>query len=182
MTEQKIDESKGTVIDNFTYAFNYTLRNEGVLSDDPLDRGGLTKYGIIKEDLKKMGWPVSDQAIRDLTLDQAKEIYRKFYWDSLHLGEIKSRAIATALFDIGVVRGIGIPPKYAKEILHIPEIPKGMSVWCVEKLNKCDEKDFINKFSDRCKSGFRQIVAFRWTQIRFLKGWTARADRLKSLV
>ena len=58
---------------------NQVIANEGGYVNDPNDEGGATKYGIAtnfnKEALKKLG--VSD--VKDLTIDQAKEIYRNKY-------------------------------------------------------------------------------------------------------
>jgi len=51
----------------------HVLKREGGYVDDPTDRGGETKYGI-----SKRSYPQLD--IKNLTLEQALEIYRKDYW------------------------------------------------------------------------------------------------------
>jgi lysozyme family protein len=58
----------------FERALAFTLRWEGGLSQDPDDPGGTTKYGI-----SARAHPEVD--VRNLTLEDAKEIYRKEYWE-----------------------------------------------------------------------------------------------------
>lgn len=59
--------------DSFDRAFELTVGVEGGYVNDSHDPGGETKYGIAK-----MYHPNVD--IKNLTLDQAKEIYLKEYW------------------------------------------------------------------------------------------------------
>ena len=59
------------------------IQQEGgsAISDDPDDRGGLTKYGISQK-----AFP--DLEIRDLTEEMARSIYYRDYWEPLGLGKI----------------------------------------------------------------------------------------------
>ena len=57
----------------FLKAFEKVLRHEGGYVNDPLDLGGETKYGI-----SKRSYPHLD--IKNLTLDQAKQIYFRDFW------------------------------------------------------------------------------------------------------
>lgn len=159
-------------LSNFEFALDYTFANEGVLSNDKFDRGGITKYGIILDDLKRVGLKASEDAIRNLTKDDAKLIYKKLYWDSLNLDEISHKGVATCLFDIGVVRGTGVPPKCCTEICGSAK---------ANIVNLYDPDSFIQQFSERSASDFRQIVARNPTQYRFIKGWLNRSNRLLSL-
>lgn len=58
----------------FEDAINYVLQWEGEFSDDKDDRGGATKWGISSK-----SHPNVD--IKNLTKEQAIEIYRKEYWE-----------------------------------------------------------------------------------------------------
>lgn len=53
---------------------DFVLKWEGGYVNDPNDKGGETKYGI-----SKRAYPNLD--IKGLTLDEAKTIYRRDYWD-----------------------------------------------------------------------------------------------------
>ena len=58
----------------FETAVDFILSVEAGLVNDPSDPGGLTKFGI-----SQRAYP--DVNIRDLTLDGAKTLYRKDYWN-----------------------------------------------------------------------------------------------------
>lgn len=83
---------------NFDAAFERVIGHEGGLSDDPQDPGGLTKYGI-----SKRAYPNED--IEKLTLDRAKEIYRRDYWDRIQ-GDQLPAWIAGQVFDAAVNSGV----------------------------------------------------------------------------
>jgi len=84
----------------FDKAFEIIIGIEGVLSDHPNDKGGLTKYGISQK-----AHPHLD--IRNLTLEQAKKIYYDEYWDSryVNLDDIDEKN-AIEMFDISVNLGV----------------------------------------------------------------------------
>ena len=82
----------------FDDAFDKLIGHEGGYVYDPRDPGGETKYGI-----SKRAYP--DLNIQSLTLDQAKAMYRKDYWDKLRLQELPE-AIRYSLFETAVNAGI----------------------------------------------------------------------------
>jgi lysozyme family protein len=59
---------------NFDEIIEKVLEHEGGYVNDPKDLGGETKYGITKRFYPKVD-------IKNLTIEQATEIYRKDYWD-----------------------------------------------------------------------------------------------------
>ena len=59
---------------NFNEIIEQVLEHEGGYVNDPTDLGGETKYGITKR-----FYP--DVDIKNLTIEQATEIYKKDYWD-----------------------------------------------------------------------------------------------------
>jgi len=84
---------------DFERAFRVLVGEEGGYVNDPADPGGETKYGI-----SKRAYPAID--IRNLTLDQAKAIYRRDYWDPLQLDR-RPWGPALVLFDCAVNQGVG---------------------------------------------------------------------------
>lgn len=82
----------------FDRAVTATLEKEGVFSNHAADRGGATKYGITERVARANGY---SGAMQDLTIEQAKSIYKLQYWDLLRLDEIAdlSYAIAEEMFD-----------------------------------------------------------------------------------
>lgn len=83
----------------FEKAFKYVIANEGSYVFDKNDPGGETKYGISKMAYKSLN-------IKELTLEQAKEIYWRDYWKAGKIDEISSIFIATQLLDFSLNLGI----------------------------------------------------------------------------
>jgi lysozyme family protein len=77
------------------------LRREGGYSNDPDDPGGTTKYGITQATLRATG---NTQNVRDLTKDQARAIYREFYWRKPRIN-LLPYPLQPAVFDFYVNSG-----------------------------------------------------------------------------
>ena len=60
------------------------LEHEGGYVDDPTDAGGETKYGI-----SKRAYPNED--IKELTIERAKELYKRDYWDRFRVSDLPNR-------------------------------------------------------------------------------------------
>lgn len=146
---------------------------EGGLSNDKLDKGGLTKYGISKK-----SYPNID--IASLTKEQATAIYEKDYWTPLRLDEIKSPRIRWKVFDIGVNCGIGTAAKLLQRAIQVPDdgiigniTLARLNSWT---LSSCGENEVLNKLVDQQVGYYCEIVRRDITQINFLKGWIKRAQ------
>ena len=98
----------------FDKAFNEVIGFEGGYVNNPADKGGETKFGI-----SKRSYPNVD--IKNLTLDEAKEIYYKDFWNTkfIELSLIDDEAIAIELFDTGVNMGIKTASKLMQESLNL---------------------------------------------------------------
>jgi len=81
----------------FDTAVELILKHEGGYVDDPHDAGGETNYGI-----SKRAYP--DLNIKELTRDDAKQIYRRDYWDAVRADEMPE-PVAVAVFDMAVNAG-----------------------------------------------------------------------------
>ena len=98
-------------MDFFEHAITITLQHEGGYVNDPADPGGETRYGI-----SKRAFPHVD--IKTLTLDQAKALYRSFYWErGPHL--IKLPTVAAKYFDLCVNAGVGRASKWLQEASNL---------------------------------------------------------------
>jgi len=89
----------------FEDALKFVLKWEGGYSNDPNDPGGETKFGI-----SKRSYPNLD--IKNLTLEQAKEIYFQNYWLKAGCDELTS-PLDIIVFDTAVNMGVS----RAKEFL-----------------------------------------------------------------
>lgn len=78
------------------------LEGGGRVSSHPRDPGGLTKYGISLRAHPELG----EEGIRNLTEEQAIEIYRTSYWTPLRPARFSPR-LALPLLDAAVNHGLG---------------------------------------------------------------------------
>lgn len=81
---------------DFDVAFSRLIGIEGGYVNDPADPGGETKFGI-----SKRAYP--DVDIASLTIDQAKALYRRDFWDPL---TDTPPAIKFQVFDFAVNSGM----------------------------------------------------------------------------
>jgi lysozyme family protein len=84
---------------NFDQAFDKLISHEGGYVNNPNDPGGETQFGI-----SKRSYP--DVDIKGLTLDSAKAIYKRDYWDRAQCDGLPP-AVAFQVFDAAVNSGIG---------------------------------------------------------------------------
>lgn len=95
---------------NFDKAFQIVIGHEGSYVDHPNDPGGETKYGI-----SKRSYPNVD--IKNLTLDQAKAIYLKDFWNRLKCDEMPD-IVRYPLFDAAVNSGVSQAVKWLQEAVN----------------------------------------------------------------
>lgn len=93
----------------FDEAFNILMELEGwdKLTDDSNDPGGLTKFGISKK-----SYPHLD--IENLTLEDAKEIYRRDFWMKASSRIIK-QGLGIKLFTVAVLTGVNTAVKLMQD-------------------------------------------------------------------
>lgn len=97
---------------DFLKAVKKTLDLEDGYSNRTSDYGGETKFGI-----SKRSYPELD--IKNLTIEEARTIYRNDYWDKLSLDRVKDQAAAEELFDTAVNCGWHTAAKFLQESLNL---------------------------------------------------------------
>lgn len=97
---------------SFDRAFEIVIGAEGGYINDLQDPGGETKFGI-----SKRAYPNID--IKDITLEQARDIYLRDYWVAAGCEHFSDDAMAILVFDCAVNQGVG----RAKQITSIAGNP-----------------------------------------------------------
>ena len=95
------------MLKTFDEIIEQVLEHEGGYVDDPTDSGGETKYGI-----SKRAYPNED--IKALTVERAKELYKRDYWDRFKVDNLPDR-IRHIYFDMCVNMGGGRATKILQE-------------------------------------------------------------------
>ena len=99
---------------SFDKAFQITVGVEGGYVNDPADPGGETRYGI-----SKRAHP--DVDIKSLTLDQAKDIYRRDYWQPASCDRMPER-IGHLVFDCAVHHGVKTAIKLLQRAITVSRL------------------------------------------------------------
>ncbi len=146
---------------NFDLAFKTVIGHEGGYIDHPSDPGGETKYGI-----SKRAYPSED--IKNLTLDRAKELYKRDYWDKLYLDDLPDQ-IRFDLFDAAVNSGVSTAIKFLQKACEVNPDGKLGSI-TIGAANRIDPQAL-----DKRLSAYRLLyLASLRTFPTFGKGWITR--------
>lgn len=106
----------GAVV-TFETAFERLIGHEGGYVNHPSDPGGETNWGITLHTARASGYTGS---MRDLTREQAKEIYQAEYWNRARSEELDG-AIAYQLFDAAVNHGIGNAIRFLQRAANVAD-------------------------------------------------------------
>lgn len=96
---------------SFNRAVAFTLKSEGPMSNNAIDPGGLTKYGI-----SKRSYPTVD--IAALTEEQAIDIYYTDYWLETNCDKMPFN-LGLAVFECAVNQGVGTATRALQKALGV---------------------------------------------------------------
>ena len=102
---------------NFDSAFDLLIKHEGGFVNDPRDGGGATMYGVTEQVARQNGYT---GAMKDLTLEYAKIIYRKLYWDACRCEELPEE-VRFPVFDAAVNSGTGRAIKWLQQSVGVAD-------------------------------------------------------------
>lgn len=152
-------------------------------TNDPLDMGGATKYGITLNTLQSNHYDtnhdgkVNVEDVKSLQLDDFKYILKSQYWDRWKADMINNQSIANLVVDWlwgSGKHGIIIPQR----CLGVPaDGIVGMKT--INALNRTNQKDIYNKVWQARKQFYYNIVANNPSQKKWLNGWLNRLNDLK---
>jgi lysozyme family protein len=139
------------------------FKNEGILSDNVNDSGGLTKYGI-----SQRAYPNLD--IRNLTKQQAEEIYKRDYYDVCKIDLIENELLAIHVFDMAVNAGIGRSIRMLQRVILVDVD----GVMGEKTINTANSGNWADAFIQARINYYKQIATGR--NLVFLNGWLARVQ------
>ncbi len=176
--------------DNFDRAFEYALRNEGGYSNHQNDPGGPTKYGITLKTLAR--WrhvppeTLTPSDVQAVTRDEAKAIYKRWYWDAVHGDHIDRLVTATILFDMAILMGAGTAVRIAQKALnracHGLTVDGLIGPKTVAALNECGVKTFVLTFKLEAAAHIDTLLKSHPDLGVFHDGWKNRINKFMSLV
>lgn len=156
----------------FMAVLPYVLKVEGGYTNNPVDKGGPTMYGIAwnynKPRLLEMG--ITD--IRNLTKEQATEIYYEKYWLASHAELIPEINLARFHFDTAVNCGVGeasvLLHRLSKNPLYYEAGGKNADLW----------SQLLMEYHNQRQAYYERIVQHDPAEHEFLQGWENRINAL----
>jgi len=162
---------------NFHAAFEELIGIEGGYVNDPTDRGGETKYGI-----SKRAYPNLD--IKNLTLQEAKDIYLEDYWKASGSHHMLKYELALELFDTGVNMGQAIARTFLQEALNLmnrngkdfPDLKVDGKIGpiTISAYKKVDDKILLKVLNGLQFRRYVWICEERPDQEKYFNGWMKR--------
>jgi len=152
---------------NFDRIFEIVVGNEGGYVNDPDDAGGETKFGI-----SKRSYPKED--IPNLTIDRAKYIYNRDFWNILKCDQIINDQVALNIFDFAINAGTIPAAKIVQRVVNCKADgvigPDTLSL-----VNRTESLSLIKAFQKARSLFYVDVVIASPVKIKYLKGWISRA-------
>lgn len=157
----------------FDQAFERLIGHEGKFTNDRQDRGNWTTGVIGKGQLNGTKYGISamtypDLDIKSLSLEQAKNIYKRDWWDKINADQIDS-ALVFQVWDFAINAGMGTAKR--KLQLAVGVLDDGIiGNLTIQAINKADLNDILLKFNAERLKYYTSLST--WS--RYGKGWTLR--------
>jgi len=169
----------------FDTALQYVLVNEGPYSNDPRDPGGATKFGIILTEYQDyLGRDLTPEEVENMDLATAQAIYIKKFWNPIQGDAYASDAVATAIFDTAVNKGLGGCKLIIANALHHQAFqgqPWEYGPDLLLAVAGCATSQFLPLFEGAVEAYIAARIA-RFPNMEWARaGWTNRAKRLLTL-
>jgi len=164
---------------NFAVVLPHILREEGGFSNHPLDPGGMTNKGITKRTYERfLERSVSEYEMRNLTDEQAGEVYKALFWDVIK-GDGLPKGLDLAIMDFAVNSGTKTAVKQAQEHYTVNEKMDGVmgpkTLAKIVGIDHEDREDFINDYCTARLDYCRELSTFK----TFGRGWRRRINRVR---
>lgn len=169
---------------DFNKYFDVLIKHEGGYVNDKDDSGGATKWGVTIHTWIANGYDkngdgvINSEDVKLITKEDAYKIAKTLYWNPIGGDKINNQSIAEFIFDWGYNSGTKTAIKQVQGILSLDKDgivgPKTLSA-----INSSNQKELFDKLQAKREQFFRNIVARKPSQIKFLKGWLIRNKSFK---
>lgn len=149
----------------FNTAIERVLGHEGGYVNHPSDPGGETNWGVTKRTASANGYKGD---MRKMTRDQAKEIYRKAFWQRYGCDDMPF-AVAYQYFDACVNHGYGNAARFLQRALGVL-VDGSVGPITRAALAKADVSDTVRKFNGERMAFYAKLRTFDV----FGRGWLNR--------
>lgn len=161
----------------FDSCLAFTLSEEGLNSDNPLDPGGRTRKGITQRtyDAWRDAHGLPRQDVWSMPDQECHDIYEQEYWEPSHANVLEP-PLALCVFDAAVNMGIHKATELLQEAIGVP-VDGIFGPVTLEKANAMDIGDAVRFYHNRREMAYRAMSGFG----RFGHGWLNRNDSCERL-
>lgn len=181
--------------DHFDKAILITLKHEGGFVNDPVDPGGATNWGMsirflindagdadgdgfLDGDIDKDG-DIDVDDIKNMTVEQARKLYRIYFWDKYDYDTIVDFTVAARVFDMTVNMG----PKQTGKIVQRALNDCGQNVGVdgaigkntFAAINCTDPEILMAEIRQQHAQFYLDLIAAKPKFEKYRKGWLRRA-------
>jgi len=172
---------------DFAPAVQITLENEGGFFHNTLT-GEIVNHGITLTFIRDCGYcPTADeQYIKDLTVEQAEQIYQTYFWNRYNIGEIGDQSLANKAFDLTVNMGPG-GARHDGGLTLLQRAVCDCGGSCavdgllgpisIGQINAQDATYLLKAYRARAKARYEAIAAANPNLAPDLPGWLARLNK-----
>lgn len=175
----------------FENSINTILKHEGGYVNDPNDPGGATNYGVSLRTLKEYGLEfdidndgdVDVDDIKKLPVDDAKEFYKKYFWDKNKYDLFLNQDIATKVFDMcvnmGAKRAHIILQKAANLCSMNPDgliVDGNLGPKTFKYVNGLDKTRLMQFIREEARDFYLTLIEKNSKLSKFKNGWLKRAS------
>lgn len=158
----------------FDLCLEVVLEKEGGFVDHPADPGGATMMGITERTLAAWrGQPVTAAEVRALPREEAKEIYRALYWNTMRCEDLP-RGIDLMVFDFGVNAGPAASVKLLQRAVGTAADGATGPV-TLGAVRRAEPRALIEALGAARLAFYRGLAGFP----TFGKGWTRRVAEVR---
>lgn len=188
--------------DLFAAAIAFVLEHEGGFSDDPVDPGGVTRWGISLAWLRKAGLldldhdgrmdgdvngdgRVDAEDVRAMPRDAAIKLYRLHWWDAQGYARFRHPLIAVKTLDLAVNMGAAGAHRCLQRALRAVNVPVDddgkLGPKTLGAVNAAEAYPLLSSLKSEAAGYYRSLIAARPPFSKYEKGWLNRAYAHPSL-
>jgi lysozyme family protein len=161
---------------NYDEAIRRVLVHEGGYSNHPSDPGGPTNFGITIYDYRKYLNPKGTAAdVRNMSVEQAKRIYRNHYAVPLRFDELPG-GVDYCVLDYGINSGIGRSKKVLQRVVGVAA-DGVLGPLTMQAIAARDPAKIVTAICDERLAFLKRLKT--WPV--FGKGWTRRVAEVRSV-
>lgn len=168
---------------NFHLAYNLVLDHEGGYQNNPNDSGNYnslgqlvgTNWGISAPVYESfLGYPPSKFDVQNMSLNEAKAIYKERFWDDILGDQIRDQQVANIFFDGRVNHGrTGV--KIMQRILGVADDGVVGSL-TLNEINYANPRWLFESYQEERRDFYYWLVENNGSLQVFLNGWLNRID------